>query len=405
MRYLFAGHDLDVGARELRRAGSPVHLERQAFDVLVYLVENRDRVVTKTELLEAVWDTEFVSESNLSSRIKDARRAVGDDGKRQGVIRTSHGYGYRFVADVETVVGADPQERDGAGPEREVTQQIRFCRSHDDVNIAMATSGSGPPLVKAANWLTHLDYDWDSPAWRHWLAGLSAEHTLIRYDERGCGLSDWDTDNFSLGAWVSDLECVVDAAGLERFPLLGMSQGAAVAIAYAVRHPDRVSHLVLFGGFAAGRAIAATSDAERDEARTLIDLARVGWGLDDPAFLQVFASRFAPDGTREQWEAFTELQRRTTSAQNAVRFLEQFSQLDVRHLAEQVETPTLVLHSRDEREWPVRFGHELAQLIPHSRFVALESNNHLLQEDEPAWQRFLDELDRFLANPSTEVLP
>jgi pimeloyl-ACP methyl ester carboxylesterase/DNA-binding winged helix-turn-helix (wHTH) protein len=409
---------LDVERFELRRRGEPVHVEPQVFDVLAYLVLHRDRVVTKAELLDQVWGDRFVSESALTSRLKAARRAIGDDGDAQRVIRRLRGRGYRFVAPVTDADEPGPPEptpiRPGlrivpaassaAGPADRpasdvspLSQQIRFCTAADGTRIAYATVGSGPPLVKAANWMTHLDFDWESPVWHHWFRDLARQRTLIRYDQRGCGLSDWDVDAFDLGAWVDDLELVVDALGLERFPLLGLSQGAAVAIAYAVRHPERVTHLVLTGGYPRGRLVRATTDEERAAAALDVELARVGWGRDDPSFRQVFACQFLPDGTREQWDAFTELQHRTTSSANAVRFLQAFGALDVTDVATQVRCPTLLLHSRHEVRVPFSSARELAALVPGCRLLPLDSRNHILTADEPAWPVFLREVDAFLA--------
>jgi pimeloyl-ACP methyl ester carboxylesterase len=231
----------------------------------------------------------------------------------------------------------------------------------------------------------------------NWVRDLSLNYRFIRYDERGCGLSDWETTDFTFDDWVTDLETVVEALRLERFPLLGVSQGGAVAVAYAARHPDRVSRLVLCGGYARGRAVRAASEDEKRAAALDLDLARVGWGRDDPAFRQVFAAQFWPDGSRADWATFDQLQRRTTSPQNAVRFLEQFARIDVRDQAREVQCPTLIMHSRDDHRVPMRFGEELATLIPNSRMVPLSSNNHLLTGTEPAWRVFRAELDAFLA--------
>jgi pimeloyl-ACP methyl ester carboxylesterase/DNA-binding winged helix-turn-helix (wHTH) protein len=419
--YAFDDVVLDVGRFELRRQGRPVHVEPQVFDVLTYLVRHRDRVITKEELLDQVWGDRFVSESALTSRLKAARRAIGDDGDAQRVIRTMRGRGYRFVAPVTESDGAAPSPSSAATPSAArasgravdgaaaapaaeddepgaLTQEIRFCTAPDGTRIAYATVGSGPPLVKAANWMTHLDFDWESPIWHHWFTELARERMLVRYDQRGCGLSDWDVDAFDLGAWVDDLELVVDALGLERFPLLGLSQGAAVAIAYAVRHPERVTHLVLAGGYPRGRLVRATTEEERRAAALDVELARVGWGRHDPSFRQVFACQFLPDGSREQWDAFTELQYRTTTAANAARFLEAFGLLDVSDLATLVDCPTLLLHARDEVRVPFESARELAALVPGSRLVPLDSRNHILTADEPAWPVFLRELDRFLAS-------
>ncbi len=257
--------------------------------------------------------------------------------------------------------------------------------------------GSGPVLVKAANWLTHLDYDLENAVWRHWLEGLAAGRTLVRYDERGCGMSDWNVEHFRFDDWVDDLELVVDAAGLDQFPLLGVSQGAAVAVAFAARHPERVSRLVLAGAYGRGRLVRASTDEQRREAALDLEVARIGWGRDDPSFRQMFTSQFLPDGTREQWEEFNELQRRTTSASNAVRFLETFARIDVTAIAHRVSCPTLLLHSRDDRRVPLSTARELATLIPGCQLVSLPSRNHILISSESAWPMFLAHLDRFLA--------
>jgi pimeloyl-ACP methyl ester carboxylesterase/DNA-binding SARP family transcriptional activator len=278
-------------------------------------------------------------------------------------------------------------------------QEIRFCTTPEGVRIAYATSGKGPPLLKTANWLNHLEFDWQSPVWSHWLQALSENHQLVRYDERGNGLSDRDVDDISLDAFVRDLEAVVEAAGLERYPLLGISQGCPVAVAHAVRHPERVTHLVLFGGFAQGwRVRGVEREVEMGEA--MMTLAQHGWGQSHPAFRQVFTSLFFPEATSEQAGAFNELQRRASSADNAVRLLRSFGDMDVTHLLPHVRVPTLVLHARRDALIPFAEGRALASGIPGARLVPLESRNHMLLEDEPAWSRFLAEVRAFLASPA-----
>jgi pimeloyl-ACP methyl ester carboxylesterase/DNA-binding CsgD family transcriptional regulator len=277
-------------------------------------------------------------------------------------------------------------------------QRIRFCASPDGVRIAYATIGTGPSLVKAANWLTHLEFDWHSPIWRHWITELSRDHTFVRYDERGCGLSDWDVDDFSLDAWVHDLETVVDTLGLERFPLLGISQGAAVAIQYAVQHPERVSHLILYGSLSCGLLRGKLTPKKVELAETLIKLMELGWGRDNPAFRQVFTAMFMPDCTSEHMRWFDDLQRTSTSPENAIRFEQTFHRLDVTELAARVNVPTLVLHARQDNLIPFRKGRQLATLIPGAQFVPLESQNHVLLEDEPAWPKFLTAVRSFLSD-------
>ena len=393
----FDDYTLDTARYELKCGEDVVRVEPQVFDVLAQLLSNHERCVTKEELFDAVWGGRFVGEAALTSRIKAVRRALGDDGESQRYIRTVRGRGYQFVGALRAHHDTDGEAE--SRPEPEVPRQhIAFCRAGDGIRLAYAVTGDGPPLVRAANWMTHLGYDVESPVWRHWVRDMSAHHTFIRYDERGCGLSDWDAKDFTFHDWVTDLESVVDAVGLERFPLLGVSQGGAVAVAYAARHPEKVTKLVLCGAYARGRAVRAQSEDEKRAAALDLDLARVGWGRDDPAFRQVFAAQFLPDGTRADWDAFDQLQRRTTSPENAVRFLQEFAHIDVREQAGHVRCPTLILHSRNDHRVPMRYGEELAALIPDSRLVALASSNHLLTATEPGWRVFCDEVDAFLAD-------
>jgi pimeloyl-ACP methyl ester carboxylesterase/DNA-binding winged helix-turn-helix (wHTH) protein len=393
MVYRFEDCELDPARFELRREGETIHVERQVFDVLAYLLAHHDRVVTKAELLDAVWGDRFVSDSALTSRLKAARRAIGDDGRDQRLISTVYGVGYRFVATVADDVAGSLMR---PAADRRAGQEIRYCTSPDGVRIAYACTGSGPPLVKAANWLTHLDLEWDSPIWAHWIDALSVRHRLVRYDERGCGLSDWEVDDISLESWVEDLELVVDSVGLDRFPLLGVSQGGAVALAYAVRHPERVSRIVLAGAYVRGRLVRATSPEEREEALLDMQVGRVGWRRDDPAYRQVLAAQFLPEADRERWDAFNALQRATTSTENVVRFLDTFATIDVSDLARRVTCPTLVLHSRRDRRVPIEQAREIAALVPDSRVHLLDSGNHIVMADEPAWSEVLAELEDFL---------
>ena len=288
------------------------------------------------------------------------------------------------------------RQENGAAQEEGFSQTIRFCNTPDGVRLAYAVVGQGPVLVKAANWLSHLEYDWNSPVWRHWLTGLARNHRLVRYDERGCGLSDWHVNEFNLDAWVMDLETVVDALGLERFPLLGISQGASIAVEYAVRHPEKVSRLILYGGYIRGRLHRSRTPQELDELELMIQLIKVGWGKEHAAFRQVFSSLFLPEGTPEQLHAFNELQRVTSSPEIAARIVSGFQVIDVREQARQVTQPTLVLHARGDMRIPFEEGRLMAATIPNARLVTLESKNHILLENEPAWNRFLEEVNAFL---------
>ena len=276
-------------------------------------------------------------------------------------------------------------------------QEIRFCTTGDGVQLAYSCIGSGPPLVKTGNWMTHLEFDFETPIWRHLYRELSRDHQLIRYDARGNGLSDREVGDVSLDTYVGDLEAVVEAAGLERFALFGISQGCAISIAYAVRHPQRVSHLILLGGFMIGWAKRARSEAEKEQHTAMLSLIRLGWGQENPAFRQMFTSQFIPGATKEQMDWFNELERISTSPDDAVRNRIAAGNFDVSSILPQVSVPTLVMHARDDAVVPFDQGRRLAGGIPGAKFVPLTSRNHLILEDEPAFPRFLEEMRAFLA--------
>lgn len=279
---------------------------------------------------------------------------------------------------------------------KRATQRIRYLGTSDGVRLAWAEAGAGPMLVKAANWLTHLEYEWESPVWRHWIRFFSDHFRFVRYDERGCGMTDSKVGDLSLERWVEDLEAVVEAADPhEPFALLGISQGGPICVAYAVRHPERVSHLVLYGAYARG-AFRRGDPARESFYRAMIDLVRLEWGSDNPTFRQVFTSRFIPGGTNEQLGWFNELCRKTLTPEIAVELLESRGALDVTSLLSEVRTPTLILHSRGDVVAPIAEGHILAAGIPNSQFIELDSKNHILLENEPAWERFCDEVLRFM---------
>ena len=277
-------------------------------------------------------------------------------------------------------------------------QEIHFCQTADGVQLAYSRMGRGPPLVKTGNWMTHLEFDFESPIWRHLYRELSRDHTFIRYDARGNGLSDREVPDVSLDKFVDDLETVVDAAGVDRFALLGISQGCPVSVAYAVRHPERVSHLVLYGGFAVGWKKRARTEAEKEAGEAMLTLMRLGWGQENPTFRQLFTSQFLPGGSKEQSDWFNELQRKSASPADAVRNLLAAGEMDINSLLSQVKVPTLVMHARHDARVPFELGRRLAAGIPRARFVPLESQNHLILESEPAFDRFLEELRSFISS-------
>jgi pimeloyl-ACP methyl ester carboxylesterase/DNA-binding CsgD family transcriptional regulator len=275
-------------------------------------------------------------------------------------------------------------------------QQIRFCKSFDGARIAYAITGGGTPLVRAPHWLTHLEHEFESPLWKPWIEGLSADYALLRMDERACGLSDWDVAEVSLEAWVRDLEAVVDAAGLERFALLGHSQGAGIGIEYAVRHPERVTQLVLLGSYARGWMKRGLPPERVAELEAQLKLVEAGWGREEATYRQMFAMSFIPGATMEQVNSLSELQRRSASPANAVRIIRAFFDIDVQDKAARVTCPTLVLHGRSDRRSPFEEGRKLAGLIPNARLVPLETENHILLSHEPSFQRFFEELRAFV---------
>jgi class 3 adenylate cyclase/pimeloyl-ACP methyl ester carboxylesterase len=294
---------------------------------------------------------------------------------------------FAVETDVERKAQIDP---------RVAKQEIKYCRTLDGVRLAYSKVGRGPPLVKTANWMNHVELDWEGSVLSHLFLALARNRTLVRYDARGNGLSDWEVETVSLDAWVSDLETVLDAAGVDRAPLLGMSQGCAISVAFAVRHPGRVSHLLLYGGFARGAYRRAKDEPELQKAKALATLIRTGWGDDSPIYRQLFSSLFMPGGTTEQLAKFAERQRKTTSPECAYRYFETTRNLDVTDLLPQVKVPTLVMHVRGDQVQPFEAGRELAAGIPGAHFVALPGQNHIPLEQDPTSARILEEIDLFL---------
>ena len=392
----FGSFTFDLGRLCLNGPSGSVSLRPKSFEVLRYLLEHDGRVVSKDEILEAVWPDVVVTDESLTHCISEVRRALGDDG--QCIIKTVPKRGYILDVKVfrspdDTVEGAH-HPKIGAASTSRPHQEVKYCKSPDGVRIAYAIAGSGPPLVKSGNWLHHLEFDWENPVWRHVFHGLATDHTLVRYDARGNGLSDWAVNSLCLDAWVSDLESVVEAAGIKRFPLLGISQGCAVSVAYAVRHPERVSHLILYGGYVLGAK--KRTPQEREMRDAMLTLARLEWGSDNPAFRQLFTSNFIPDATQEQADSFNEQQRRTTSPECAARYMDITGDFDITGLLSQVRVPTLVMHVRGDLMVPIEQGKALAAGIAGARFVTFPGRNHFFLEHEAASGRFFEEVALFL---------
>jgi DNA-binding winged helix-turn-helix (wHTH) protein/pimeloyl-ACP methyl ester carboxylesterase len=393
--YEFGPFRLEQSERRLMCKDRAIPLPGKAFDTLSVLLERHGKLVPKQELMDAVWPESAVEENNLDRNISTLRKALGEQSTGEPFIETVPRVGYRFIAPVNIATPSLLRRR-AEDREPEARHEIRFCVTPDNVRLAYATVGSGPPIVRVANCFNHLDFEWGSPIWRHWVRDLARGHSLLRYDGRGNGLSQRNVDNFSLDAWVQDLETVVDAAGLDTFALMGHSQGSSVAIAYAVRHPERVSHLILCGSYSRGachRESAEVLEARR-ALETLVDL---NFGKSNPSFFHFVTSFYIPETTTpEEQEWFKNLQLISVSSRNLVQFMRACDEINIRDLLPKVTVPTIVFHSHGDRVAPPEEGRIVATEIPNARFVPLASGNHLLLADEPAWKVFREELATFL---------
>jgi pimeloyl-ACP methyl ester carboxylesterase/DNA-binding winged helix-turn-helix (wHTH) protein len=393
--YEFGPFRLEQSERRLLCKDRPIPLPGKAFDTLSVLLERHGKLVPKQELMGAVWPESTVEENNLDRNISTLRKVLGEQETGEPFIETVPRVGYRFIAPV-TIPTPRLMGRRAEDRELSERQQIRFCVTPDNVRLAYSTVGHGPSIVRVANCFNHLDFEWGSPIWRHWVRDLARGHSLLRYDGRGNGLSQRNVDNFSLDAWVQDLETVVDAAGLDTFALMGHSQGSAVAITYAVRHPERVSHLILCGAYSRGachRESAEVLEARR-ALETLVDL---NFGKSNPSFFHFVTSFYIPEAASpevQNW--FKDLQLISVSSSNLVQFMRACDEINIRDLLPRVAVPTIVFHSHGDRVAPPEEGRIVATEIPNARFVPLTSGNHFLLAEEPAWKLFREELAAFL---------
>lgn len=383
----FGPFRLDVRSRRLSRNGTAIGLGERALDVLCALVAAEGALMTKSELMAKVWPGITVEENNLQVQVYAVRRALGEDGDSRGYVRTVSGRGYRFIGDAPAAI--DP------GAMALPAQEIRYCRMADGAHLAVATLGDGSPVVRAPVWMSHVEHDWRTTIWREVLTALAGPHRLVRYDARGTGLSDRNVE-ISFEAAVSDLETVVDALGLGRFALLGMSQGAAVSIAYAARHPERVSRLVLAGGYARGSLVVSPERAAAVEA--MATLVSESWGSDNPAFRQLFTSLGFPEASTAQIHEINELQLVSASGETAARVLKMLAHVDVSAELAQVRAPTLVLHSRDDAWIPAERSREIARGIPGARFHEIAGANHVVLPQGPLFDSYVATILAFLAS-------
>lgn len=398
MLYSFEDFLLDSDRRELSCNGSLIAVEPLVFDLLHFLIRQRDRVTSKDELIAGVWSGRIVSESTLTSRINAARQAIGDDGKRQRLIKTLPRRGFRFLGETSELNSSErrPTENNNR-PAHNTSQAVTFCKTEDGINLALASVGSGPPLVRAAHWATSVDYDWDDPLTGPLLQHLAHRFRVIRYDGRGVGLSDRNVSEITFETMFNDLEAAINSTRIEHFVLLGISGGAATSIAYAVKHPDRVSKLVLFGGYARGRNKRESSQ-DADEAKAFLTMLRSGWGNEHSVFMRAFSSFFIPGAPPELIKSFIDFQRVSTTGENAIKTRTAVDDIEVFDLLAKVSVPTIVFHCTHDNLVPFSQGQQLAAGIQNAKFVRLTSANHALLSDEPAWTTFINELDIFLSD-------
>ncbi len=388
MKYEFADCLIDTGTQELRVSGQVRSVEPQVMRILVHLIENRDRVVSRDDLVDSIWGGRIVSEAAVAGGISAARRAVGDSGTAQTIIKTVARRGVRFVADI--------QVRQDSGKVHAERPELHLCRSSDGVGIAYSRAGSGPPLIKTASWVNHLQHDWTSPVFGDMLHRLAGMGELIWYDQRGAGLSERDVPDLSFEALSSDLEAVADATGGGPFSILGISQGAALAIDFAARHPERVDKLILWGGYARGRNRRG-DHADQAFADAFVGLLREGWGTDHPAFRRMFSSLYLPEASEEQVRWWIDMQRLSTSPETAAALSRTSNNIDVSNALARVTVPTLIIHSARDAVVPLAEACYVAARIDGSKLFVIESSNHLVLPHEPAWNTALDEIERFLA--------
>lgn len=396
MVFQFGSFQLDIAERRLLDQGEPVPLRAKVFDTLAILVERHGRLLRKDELMQKLWPDSVVEENNLDHNISRLRRVLGDGKSGQKFIETVPRQGYRFVAEVKPVstgpalLSVQPLADNDVVPD----QEIRFFTTSDGVRMAYTIDGSGPPLVRAIDWLNHLELEWKNPFQRHWLSQIMQHHTLLRYDQRGTGLSDWTIQDFSFERTVKDLEELIEACGLDQFTMQGGCQGGAAAMAYAARHPERVTKLILVGSFARGWP--QPGDLVNEQFQALLTLTRLGWGRDNPAFRQLWTTLFMPDATPAEMDWMNELQRVTSSPENAVRMMSEFPKVDILDELPRISCPTLVMHSLGDAVVSPRESRLIAGRIRGARFVELPSRNHQVTPGDAAWPQYVNEYSQFL---------
>jgi len=391
MEYRFADCVLDDEAFRLTRAGKVESIEPQVFDLVLFLAKNPGILIDKDRLIEEIWDGRIVSDSAISAGISAARRAVGDDGKAQAIIRTMPRRGFQFVATVESTGQVMPRPTISSP-----RPTVRYATADDGVKIAYAVSGSGPPLVRTAHHPTHLELDWEEPIDRALFVELERTHTLIRMDQRGCGMSDWDITDMSTGRSALDILAVVDQLGLDKFDLLGSSSGALIAVEFAAQFPERVLKLILLGGYVDGRSIRdESSDPEQKD--VILQMAETGWNTPGSAFVSGYLSVYLPTATQEQLSRIAENLQKSCPIEVEVLGRSLFNKLSMASHLPRIQAPTLVLHAEGDAVHPLSEGQKLAKGIPNAQLKVLESRNHQPLPQEDAWEITIDTIRQFLA--------
>jgi len=392
VKYTFDSYVVEVAERRLLRDNEEIRIRGKLFDTLCILVENAGRLVRKEELMQAVWPDSVVEENNLDHCISHLRKLL----KPGKYIETVPRHGYRFVATIRERSPLPTLVNLGPAPATEEFREpeVHFFTTSDGVRIAYSIGGRGPVLVRTIDWLNHLSFEWKNPYLRHWLSEIMRHNTLVRYDQRGSGLSEWEVGDFSYQRLVRDFEELVEELGVERFAILGGCQGATIATAYAARYPKKVTKLIFTGAFVNGWPPPKPGSMEQFEA--LLTLIRHGWGRENPAFRQLWTTMFHPDADAVETAWLNELQRISTTPENAVRMMSEFPSMKIFEMLPQIGCPTLVLHSRDDATVPVQEGRLIASRIRDARFVELPSRAHMVAPGDPAWKMYVDEFSNFM---------
>ncbi|MGI9366890.1 MAG: alpha/beta fold hydrolase [Rhizobiaceae bacterium] len=392
MKYHFSNYTFDTKAHSLTQDGLDQPVEPQVFDLLRLMLENAGKLVTKDQLIEEIWGGRIVSESAISARIAATRKVVGDDGKRQEIIRTIARRGIQFVAQV-----TESGSTEAIPHSAEFSPKIRYATADDGVKIAFAISGSGPPLLRVAHHPTHLELEWNEASERSMFDVLGQSHTLIRMDQRGCGLSDLDVDDFSTTRSAKDMKAVLDVLGINRVDLLGTSSGGMIATEFAAMFPERSSRLITLGGYVDGRSV-RNENASPDPDDAILKMAKEGWETHGSSFISGYVSVYFPTATPELIQQIARNVQLSCPVENEIRGRRFFNHHSIANLLEKVQAPTLIMHSRGDAVHPLSEGQKLAKGISGAQLLVLESRNHYPLQEEESWQTMMAAMQEFLAD-------